>query len=241
MLVAYFDEVKYQKKRSPCYWLGAIVAPPELIQQLENQLNELSEKTFGTRISTRGTEFHASDILNGHEHFRGWEWNRRITLLKELVSIFGSAEGLGKIFVKMHVERMLSTDVEGVAFMYLTERIDAHMKRKNSRGLLIGDRESDTVSGVFAQSLSLYRNGGTKFEYGKQLNYLIDTVHFTHSHHSRMLQLADLYVWLLQLSAAGDMGKWHRLQILEHVKSINNCISANDYKVWPTADSRLKV
>lgn len=48
MFVAYFDEVKFQKGRSPYYWLGAIVASPESIWQLEGRLNDLSEEVFGT-------------------------------------------------------------------------------------------------------------------------------------------------------------------------------------------------
>ncbi len=238
--MAYFDEVKYQKKRSPCYWLGAIIAPPALIWQLEKQINDLSEQTFGTQTLGRDVEFHASDMLNGHEHFKSWDWEKRIGTLKSLISIFGAAEGLGKIYVKMDVEKMLSNDVEGMAFMFMTERIDGYLRGKKSPGLLIGDRESDTVAGVFAESLSQYRNGGTRFQFGKQLTHLIDTVHFSHSHHSRMLQLADLYVWLKQLSSAGDLGKWHRAQILDHVKSIDNCLAADSYKAWPTNDSWLK-
>ena len=55
-----------------------------------------------------------------------------------------------------------------------------------------------------------------------------------------MLQLADLNVWLLQLTAAGDMGKWHRLQILDHVKSIDSGLAADSFKAWPKNDSWLK-
>lgn len=55
-----------------------------------------------------------------------------------------------------------------------------------------------------------------------------------------MLQLADLYVWLLQLTAAGDMAEWHRLQILDLVKSTDNSLAADSYKAWPTSDSWLK-
>ena len=43
MQVVYFDEVKYEKNRSPFYWLGAIVADAEQIQDLERQVNDLAE------------------------------------------------------------------------------------------------------------------------------------------------------------------------------------------------------
>ena len=64
---------------------------------------------------------------------------------------------------------------------------------------MIGDRENDKVSKKFAEILSKYRQEGTPYAFGTSLDNLVDTVHFTDSHHSRMLQLADFYVWALQL------------------------------------------
>lgn len=241
MLVAYFDEVKYQKGRSPFYWLGAVVAGAELIWKLEQDVNELAAEVFGTRALTRETEFHAAAIIGGNEHFKGWEFRKRIDLLKRLTSIFGSAEGLGKIYVKMDVEKMLSSDVEGMAFMYLVERVDGYLSGQKLNGLLIGDRESESVAGKFAESLSQYRAEGTRFAFGTELKRLLDTVHFTHSHHSRMLQLADLHTWLRQFREAGDQGKWHRKEILEHMATIPNLLVPNKYKDWPTERAWTKV
>lgn len=233
MLVAYFDEVKYQKGRSPFYWLGAVVADADMIKDLEHKVNDLAEEIFGTRTLTKETEFHAADILNGHGPFKGWDWAKRIDTLKQLITIFGSAQGLAKIFVKMDVERMWSSDVEGMAFMFLVERIDLHLRAQKLPGMLIGDRENEIIAGKFAEELSRFRTDGTDFAYGTKLHRLLDTVHFTHSHHSRMLQLADLHAWLRQLRQAGDQGKWHRQQILNHVATIADCLSPRRYKEWP--------
>jgi hypothetical protein len=233
--LVYFDEVKYQKGRSPFYWLGAVVADADLIKDLEHQVNDLAEEIFGTRTLTKETEFHAADILNGKHQFKGWCWDKRIDTLKRLITIFGTAEGLGKVYVKMGVEKMWSDDVEGMAFMFLVERVDLYLRSQKSPGMLIGDRESETIAGKFAEKLSRYRTDGTYFPYGTQLNRLLDTVHFTHSHHSRMLQLADLHAWLRQLREAGDQGKWHRKQILNHVSTIDGCLHAHRYKEWPNA------
>jgi hypothetical protein len=94
--VVYFDEVKYEKNRSPFYWLGAIVADAEQIQNLERQVNDLAEEIFGTRTLTKETEFHAADILSGNKQFKGWDASRRVGTLKRLVSIFGSARGVAR-------------------------------------------------------------------------------------------------------------------------------------------------
>ena len=44
MQAVYFDEVKYEKNRSPFYWLGAIVAGAEQIQDLERQVNDVGRR-----------------------------------------------------------------------------------------------------------------------------------------------------------------------------------------------------
>lgn len=114
------------------------------------------------------------------------------------------------------------------------ERVDSYLKSQSSKGLLIGDRENETVAGEFASMLSQYKSTGTKWSFGGEVQNLLDTVHFTHSHHSRMLQLADLHVYLRQFCAAGDYGKPTRLQVIEHIKTIPNCLSPSKYKEWPS-------
>lgn len=64
------------------------------------------------------------------------------------------------------------------------------------------------------------------------VEHLIDTVHFTHSHHSRMLQLADLYVYLKQLVAAGDHGRPARRDLINYVARAEN-MGPVRYKEWP--------
>lgn len=241
MLIAYFDEVKFQKGRSPYYWLGAIVADADLIWNLEESVNALAQEAFGTKELTKKSEFHATDLLSGNGHFKQIPFKDRVELMIKLISIFGAADDLGKIYIRIDPARMVAPDdMEGMAFMYLVEKIDYYLASKKQRGMLIGDHESEKVAGQFADSLCNYRAGGTKYQFGKKLDYLLDTVHFTRSHHSRMLQLADLYVWMRQFREAGDTTKWHRKAVLDHIATIPDCLSANRYKVWPTDQSWLK-
>jgi hypothetical protein len=239
VLITYFDEIKYQPGRQPYYWLAGIGVDSTLLRTMEESVNVLAEEVFGTRAMEKETEFHASDILNGHEHFEGWEWPKRIDVIKRLTTILGATEGLAKFFVRIEPGFMVGDDIERKAFMYFVERVDGYLRAKNQPGILIGDRESEHISGEFAEELSRFRADGTDYEYGRKLTHLIDTVHFTHSHHSRMLQLADLHVWLRQLVQAGDQRRWHRAQIIDHVRSINDCLFAHKYKIWPTAGSRI--
>lgn len=90
LLLAYVDEVKPSKDFRH-YLLGAVIADANLVWKLERQLNDLSEKTFGTRDLKKETEFHASHIWNSKAHYKGWDFSKRIELILDLVKIFGGA------------------------------------------------------------------------------------------------------------------------------------------------------
>ena len=91
-----------------------------------------------------------------------------------------------------------SQDPAEIAFMFLCERANDLVLANNGLGMLIGDRENDQVADRFAKTLSGYRASGTEFAFGRDIHNLVDSVHFSHSHLSRLLQLADVYTWLLQ-------------------------------------------
>ena len=54
-------------------------------------------------------------------------------------------------------------------------------------------------------------SGKTPMYYGRPLGRLVDTIHFTHSHHSRFLQAADVMLYMANRCKSGQMNpaKWH--------------------------------
>jgi hypothetical protein len=241
VLIAYFDEVKFQAEKQPYYWLGGIVASAETIWNLENQVASLSKEIFGTPDLRRETEFHAAEIFHRKRNFKDWsDISERLVVLKRLLTILNDAS-IGKIYTRIDPSKMVAIDLEQKAFLFFTERVELYLRSVKSPGILIGDRENDQVGGVFAETLSRYRSSGTPYEFGTQLTHLIDTVHFTDSHHSRMLQLADLYVWALQLCASGNNDTYPRSELVEFIRKKTNILSPNRYKEWPTAQSWIQV
>lgn len=242
MLVTYFDEVKYQPGKQRYYWLGGICATPEAIWRLETAVAALSKEVFGKGTLCRETEFHAAEIFHRKRNFKHWpDINARIDVLKRLFKIIDSEQELAKIYVRIEPARMIRTDHEITAFMFFIERTELHLRAQKAPGILIGDRESDVVSGLFAETLSQYRHTGTKYEFGVDLTHLIDTVHFTDSHHSRMLQLADLYVWAVQFYVEGANDAFPRSEIARFIREETRLLAPNRYKEWPTDQSRLRV
>jgi hypothetical protein len=242
MLVTYFDEVKFQAANQRFYWIGGIAAPAESIWRLEQQVSEISREIFGTPDMSRATEFHASDIFHRKRNFKEWaDPAKRIDVIKRLLTVLNSEANVAKIYVRLEPGKMIATDYEHMAFMYFIERVEMHLQSNKSPGILIGDRENDQVSGVFAEDLSKFRSKGTPYNYGVKLTHLIDTVHFTNSHHSRMLQLADLYVWSVQLCAAECNEVFPRADLVKFIREQTNILSAARWKEWPTPQSWLQV
>lgn len=243
MLIVYFDEVKYEAGRQPYYWLGGLVVSADAIRSLEKKVVKLAEECFGHSTLSKETEFHAADIFHRKSNFKEWrEISRRLDVLKSLIRIINEEESAKKIFVQLDPAKMIKPDYEQMAFMFFIEKVESYLRESNSPGLLIGDRESQKLSSQYAEVLSKYKKAGTPYHYGiSKLELLVDTVHFTASHHSRMLQLADLCLWVRQLVWLGDEKSWPTQQILNFIKLDNRITDACRYKIWPTEDSWVKV
>lgn len=241
MLITYFDEVKHQPGTQPFYWLGGLVVAASLVKELEAEVDELSKECFGTSTLCRDTEFHAAEIFHRKRNFKDWgDITKRLNVLQRLADILGRQEGIGRIYVRLEPAKMIAEEnLDQKAFMFFVERVEKYLSNQNNLGILIGDRESDKVSTVFAESLSLYREHGTPYAYGQQLEHLIDTVHFTESHLSRMLQLADAYVWLLQLCKQNSEA-YPAKALIQYVREKTNVLSVSKYKIWPTDNSWIK-
>lgn len=235
MLITYFDEVKYAEGTQPYYWLGGLGVDAGTIWRLEQKVGQLSEEVFGTSRAKKQTEFHATDICARKRNFKECtDIGKRLDVLKQLADIIDSENSVAKIYVKIYPANIrYGVDPEQMAFMFFVERVHIHLKANGSPGILIGDRENDKVSGKFADELSGYRAWGTNYNFGIELTHLLDTVHFTDSAHSRMLQLADVYVWLLQLCASDHPNPGLRQKLAGYVRNATRLLSPTRYKVWP--------
>ena len=243
VFIIYFDEVKHQPGRNEYYWLAGLAVPATAVRELERQVADLSQECFNRSTLSRQTEFHAAALCNRSENFKAWtDIGKRISVFKKLLKIVDSPAIL-KIWVRLEPARMIAEDkLAELAFMFFVEKVDNLLKEKKAVGLLIGDAENDKVSNATAQTLSNYREGGTPYEFGRDIEHLIDTVHFTHSHLSRMLQLADAYAWATQLlSAATPDTDSLRAEVARFIKEETKLTWPSRYKTWPTEDSRIQV
>ena len=241
MLIAYFDEVKYFPGSQPYQWLAGLVVNASIIRELEDQVSSLAQECFGISTLCKQSEFHASAIFHRKENFKEWsEPAKRMDVLKRLLKIIDRHEAVSKVFVQLEPARMINpADLDEKTFMFFVERVDLHARKLQDDCLLIGDYEKDSVATIAAQNLSTFRADGTSFRFGRDIQRIIDTVHFSASHLSRMLQLADLYAWTLQFCQADNSASPHRLELESFIRRETKILNPHRYKIWPTESSWL--
>lgn len=234
MKLIFFDEAKnddgYQH-----YHIGGVGIDESHLTKVEERINEVVEEAFGNSRLERGNELHAAEIYHRKKHFKEWsDFDQRIALFDKLMQIL-SMPGLELIDVQINSAKLWQNQIpDEVAFMFFCERANDLCKAQRCLGMLIGDRESDRVAEQYACSLSGYRAGGTDFEFGRDIQNLVDSVHFTHSHLSRFLQLADIYTWLLQFRNRnrGSDNIRHKA-IFDILARDEITIYPSKYKEWP--------
>jgi hypothetical protein len=234
MHLVYIDEVKHNPPAQRYHWLGALAFPESEIQLVDTKLAELSESFFGTRILDQSNEFHAKHILHGKGPYKGRPPQQRLELFDALLDVIATSANVGRIEIRLEPEKMVANHYVDMAFMFLIEKVDDYMRQCKSIALLIADEDKELVSSNVA-SLSSYRAKGTQYAFGKAIHNIVDTIHHTRSHHSRLLQLADVYVYTLAM-AAGDHGDYLRNKIVEHAKK-TGILFPTKYKNWPTDGS----
>jgi hypothetical protein len=235
MYLAFFDETK-DGPEYPHYHIGGVCIEESCMLEVEKLLSELANKVFGTSELSKETEFHAVEIFHRKRAFKTWRnIADRLGVIEQLMQVM-SREDVLLIDVQINCDKLYDNQkADEIAFMYFVERTNDLMKAKKSLGMLIGDRESDRVSERYARSLSAYRAAGTEFAHGRDINHLVDSVHFTHSHLSRFLQLADVYTWLMQFRNRnrGSKDPVHN-SVFELFKKDGIDVWAKKYKEWPT-------
>lgn len=230
MSVTYFDEVKANPANGQSYYIiGGLIVPIEKISALEARLVALADQLFGSTELTPNTEFHASFIYSGKGPFKGLKPEKRIEILAEIASNFSGECGIGRVFSCIDVTKLkLPKNAAKFAFAHFCERVQLYLG-KTGTTILLGDLDDETFREQISD-FNRFRISGTPWEYGREITSIVDSVHFARSHHSRLIQLADTYVFLVSHPRSGRKG-WMAERLREAVKNLD--YSPNRYKIWP--------
>lgn len=236
MKLIFFDESKNDPEY-PFYHLGGICLDDSILLDVEDKIQKIASDVFGTSELSAATEFHAAEIYHRKKNFKAWgNFGERLDVLKRFIEIL-SRDDVYLIDIQINCALLHSEQkAEEIAFMFLCERANDLVRARKSVGMLIGDRESDQHAARCATTLSAYRAQGTDFAFGREIKNLVDSVHFTHSHLSRFLQLADVYVWFNQFrnrNRGSTDARHQSVFAMLNSESVN--LFPSKYKEWPRA------
>ena len=230
MYLIYFDEVKDRPHKQRYYRVGALAIPIDLTIAIEKKVSELSNDVFGSPLLSEDTEFHGNPLLCGKGLFKNFDSAQRQEIYQKLLAIIDSFEEIFKISIRVDSKKYYaSIGINEMAFIFLVEKANELMRENDSVGLLIGDYD-DPIIDASVKQLSEYREIGTPYK-SRNIKNLIDTVHYAKSHHSRFIQLADIYVHSLQLQEKKSTQSISR-GVQEFIRSLENRFPQK-WKHWP--------
>jgi hypothetical protein len=204
--VTYFDEVKADPAQGHVsYWVGGISLPMDQIAAIESKMNALSKELFDSTELVEATEFHGKCIYFSKWPFRNWKIEKRLEVFERLLQILTEDGIIKRVYACIDSSKLYNaSQAPEFAFAHFCERVEMLM-RKGEWTLLIGDMDTHQSKQTIRE-FSQYRISGTPWAYGIAINSIVDCVHFAHSHHSRMIQLADIYLFAASHYLSGRKG-----------------------------------
>jgi hypothetical protein len=237
MYLAYFDENKYEKS-NPYFFIGGILIPIDQAIELENILSEMQSEFFSSNLLKKENEFHGKDLFHGKGNCKGRDLSERVKVFEGIQNFIIENSITVRIVcinVPAHRETYKYPDPEyRLGLMLLLERFCDYLDSVDKLGVVFGDYEKDEITSSILDFSQFKFQGTTPMYFGRPLGRLIDTIYFTHSHHSRFLQVSDILVYMAGRfeNWTGDKKKWHD----KKVESVWNQIKTNaDFKIqyWP--------
>lgn len=195
VLLTYLDE-SYSKDS---YYIAGLAVHHEAVRSLENALTEVVARA--TRELSVG---HLRAELHGHPLFHGeGDWERAKP--RQRIAVYNWAfDAIAQHDVKIFLRGVDSKrlreryahpeDPHDVCLRHLLERVNNYANGSDQAALVIADElhEHDRRR----TDLRNFKDYGTPGYLSSKLPRIVDTIHFAPSHHSRLIQAADLVAFL---------------------------------------------
>lgn len=203
MILAYLDES--EARHAHTYFVGALVCTPPVASAVVEALDAVGDRT-SVRFPEipRDAELHGYAIANGTE-----DWAPMERMLRARLSVL--SESIHAI--ALHDVRFLVRGVDTqalaarryadpfppheVCLTHLLQRLEAEAQRADDYVLVIADEHH--LANSLRKKLRQWKSEGTPGTYKKTyLSRVLDTIHFSPSSQSRLLQAADLLTYFHQ-------------------------------------------
>lgn len=196
MLLAFVDESDHGDFR--CF--AAVVADEVATKDLTDRLNRLVRQASVDFGVPQTAEIHGHPLFHGKDDWKGVGARARAGLHEKVIDAVIGADVT--ILLRSVSEQRLRQrqeqknyptrfPAEQVCFQHILQRVDRVAEQRQTYALVIADERGDRER--HRERFATYQTEGTPGVYmHTTLGSLLDTVHFAPSHHSRMLQAADM-------------------------------------------------
>lgn len=195
MLLTYVDE-SYTKDR---YYIAGLAIHHDAVRSLETAIADVVRRAHGVYPGlSYSSELHGYPLFQGKEDWQHLQPRQRIGIYNEVFQAIADHDVqvfLRGLDLPSQARRYARCDPpHDVVLQHLLERVDAYASATDQAALVIADelQEHDR----HRSNLSDFRRYGTPGYLSSELPRIVDTIHFAPSHHSRLLQAADLVAFL---------------------------------------------
>jgi hypothetical protein len=186
VLLAYLDE-SYTRDR---YYIAAVLVPDVQAASLARALDSIVAAAADTGAIAADAELHGRDLYQGNGDWAGWHGAVRARIHAFHGAYQAIADHDARVIIEGVEIAALADSAQPHSFvlMLLLERIDLHAAERDEYVLVIADE----IAGQDGHRRKL-RECQARLCWGERI---VDTIHFAPSSESRLLQAADLVVYL---------------------------------------------
>lgn len=238
MLVAYLDESEDRRRQR--YYFGALVLDGESATRTVEAMEAIACDAADKFPVPPEIELHGYELMNGAA---AWEClagkvRARLGIFKESLQAVTSQRGEFLVReVDVQAVEEIPDAVEAtpheICLVHVLQALDRIAEERGEYILVIADEHH--LAGNLREQLRQWRAEGTPGHYKRTyLSRIVDTIHFTPSKESRLLQAADLLLYFHQRFEGRTLGRDQReLKFLERMKEEVSRIEHLDSGGWP--------
>jgi hypothetical protein len=187
------------------YYIAALLCPEAEALSLTRALDDVVQKVAADFPGLSAeSELHGYDLLQGKR-----DWDPLTRQVRARIDVYGSAfQAIADHDVRIVIRgvdtaklcaryRGIAADPHSVVLTHLLERVDAYAERTDELALVIADEPGQHDQQLqYRADLTRYRAEGTWGYRGRVITRIVDTLHFAPSSASRLVQAADLIVFM---------------------------------------------
>lgn len=199
-MLCYVDE----SDQGNYFAFAGIMLKPGAVSELSRELDEVVRAATCAFDVSPHAELHAHPIFHGKDDWSALPPRARVDVFTKVVStsLVHSERILLRAVNRSALARRQNRrgypeahSAERVCLTHILQRANIIAEARQSHTLVIADERSDRD--VHRDLFAAFQRNGTPGEYMRSnLTYLIDTIHFAPSSHSRALQAADMLAFL---------------------------------------------